>query len=106
DFAFACWEPEKQELFLCRDHMGVRPLAFGRVDGGVAVASHVAGLMALPGFDRDPDPFAVAMLLTNWWPDREVSWHRGARRLPGGHQARIARGGRISIAPYWQLEGE
>ncbi len=53
-FAFACWDPARQILFLARDHAGERPLHFTRSlgpEGGFAFASTPPGLCALPALN-------------------------------------------------------
>src|SRR3954469_14922722 len=50
-FAIACWDAQRQTLFLARDHAGERPLYFTRTGGpggAFAFASMPPGLCALP----------------------------------------------------------
>jgi asparagine synthase (glutamine-hydrolysing) len=65
-FAFACWDPERRQLLLARDHLGIKPLYIARCpdpDAGwsVAFASELRALLA-SGLLGNPrlDPQAVA----------------------------------------------
>jgi asparagine synthase (glutamine-hydrolysing) len=103
DFAIARWDPRRRELFVARDHMGVRPLLMARFRDGVAVSPDLGRLLALPVVDRRPDHGRIAELLIDWWHDHRATFYRGIRRLPGGHRAIIAADGTIREERYWHL---
>jgi asparagine synthase (glutamine-hydrolysing) len=48
--AFALWDAEARRLYLVRDRYGIKPLYLWRHRGGVAFASEIKALMALPDF--------------------------------------------------------
>lgn len=56
-FAFAVWDDEDKELFLCRDRIGVKPLYYSEKDGIFAFASRIKTLLLIPeitsAVDRD-----------------------------------------------------
>lgn len=103
DFAIARWDPRRRELFVARDHMGVRPLLMARFRDGVAVSPDLGRLLALPGVDRRPDHGRIAELLIDWWHDHRATFYTGIRRLPGGHRAIVAAEGTIREERYWHL---
>lgn len=53
-FAFCFWDGRR--VVLVRDRFGIKPLYFANFLGGLVFASEMRGLLALPGFSRDPDP--------------------------------------------------
>src|SRR4030095_11025178 len=60
-FAFALFDARRGELLLARDRFGEKPLYWSPVPGGgVAFASEMKALLALPGVDRRLDVAAVA----------------------------------------------
>jgi len=58
-FAFAIYDRREQSVFVARDRMGVKPLYVWRFPGGIAFASEVKALQALPG---GPSEVAAAAL--------------------------------------------
>lgn len=56
-FAFAVWDDEGKELFLCRDRIGVKPLYYSEKGGIFAFASRIKTLLLIPeitsAVDRD-----------------------------------------------------
>ncbi len=48
-FAFVIWDEEKQELFMCRDRFGVKPLYYTRINDFFVFASEIKALFEFPG---------------------------------------------------------
>ena len=100
-FAFAVWNPARQELFLCRDHTGERPLFYHRGKDFFAFASMPRGLLAIPGADQglDEDTLLNALCLARYSP--AASFFKGIDRVPPGHQLRVTRG-QVELSAYWR----
>ena len=62
-FAIAIWDTLEKSLFLARDRMGIKPLYVWRFPAGLAFASEVKALRALPGGPAEIEPEAVAQYL-------------------------------------------
>ena len=62
-FAIAIWDTLEKSLFLARDRMGIKPLYIWRFSGGIAFASEIKALRALPGGPVEVEPEAVAQYL-------------------------------------------
>ncbi|HEY3838522.1 MAG TPA: asparagine synthase-related protein [Bryobacteraceae bacterium] len=52
EYSFAIWDSRKEALFLCRDHMGVRPLYYWQGHSRLAFASDPRSILRIPGVDR------------------------------------------------------
>ncbi|WP_338663920.1 asparagine synthase (glutamine-hydrolyzing) [Pararoseomonas sp. SCSIO 73927] len=104
-FAFALWDRDAGHLFLARDRLGEKPLHYAALpDGGVAFASEIAGLLALPSLSCRLDPAAVDDFLALGYVPDPHTVYAGIRRLPAGHLLRLGRGEARLPAPrrYWQ----
>jgi asparagine synthase (glutamine-hydrolysing) len=101
-FAFAVWDEDRQQLFLARDHFGIKPLYYSKTSGKLAFASEMKSILALPGFERELEPAAVHQFLSILWVPDPLTVIRGICKLPAGHYA-IYEGGEVKISQYWDL---
>lgn len=51
-FAFAIWDTSKNEIFLARDHFGVKPLFYTTLNNTLIFASEIKGLFEYPGVEK------------------------------------------------------
>lgn len=104
-FAFAIWDNHRQELFLARDRLGVKPLYLVEIAGGLAFASEVKSLLQLPGVRAEANPPAILTYMTS--PQRcvptEKTFFQGIRKLLPGHFLHMQLGGEVRIQRYWDL---
>ncbi|MBQ1515927.1 MAG: asparagine synthetase B, partial [Lachnospiraceae bacterium] len=49
-FAFAIWDIAKKELFLARDHFGIKPLYYAQMGGAFFFASEIKAFLDVPEF--------------------------------------------------------
>lgn len=47
-FAFAIWNDKKEELFMARDHFGIKPLYYSKMDNNLIFASEVKAILKHP----------------------------------------------------------
>jgi asparagine synthase (glutamine-hydrolysing) len=102
-FAFACWDPSRQTLFLARDHVGERPLYFARSrnsEGSFAFASTPPGLCALASVNRRIHTAAMARFLAALSPVGTETFFEGVERLLPAHCIKVSPAG-IEIRRYW-----
>lgn len=84
-FAIALWDIPRERLLLARDRVGIKPLYLWERDGGLAFASELKALEALPGFPRQVNEAALFQYLSfGYVPDPLCIW-KGVRKLPPGH---------------------
>lgn len=102
DFAFAIWDKRRRRLVMARDRMGVRPLYYTRLGGGLCFASEVKALLTVPGVRAELDPFALDQIFTFWFPLCPRTPFKGILELPPAHVL-IAEAGNVTVRPYWQL---
>jgi asparagine synthase (glutamine-hydrolysing) len=104
-FAFAIWDRETRQLVLARDRLGEKPLHYAQLpDGGVAFASELCGLLALPDLPRRIDPQALDDFLALGYVPDPATIYAGIRSLPAGHLLVLRQGPAVLPPPrrYWR----
>jgi len=91
-FAFAIWDGRTKELFLARDHLGVKPLYFSKTNAGVLFSSELKALLAFDGVSRQIDAEAVHQYLTFLWAPAPRTMLKNISKLPPGNALLIKDG--------------
>ena len=102
-FAFSIWDKNKQELFLARDRVGIRPLFYWAQNGAFAFCSEIKGLFTLDRIDRAMRPESLAQIFTFWTTLSPATPFEGVYELPPGHSMHVTKAG-IKIEKYWSME--
>lgn len=101
DFAFAVWDRQKKQLFIARDHLGVRPLFYYYSGSTFAFATDMRVLLALPWVGKQLDEVKLYSLLSNTYhiaPERTYFEH--IRSLPQAHALKV-NSQSIQKEKYW-----
>jgi asparagine synthase (glutamine-hydrolysing) len=102
-FAFAIWDQRKQELFIARDRLGVKPLYYFHAgDGSLYFGSEIKTIFAAGALKPELNYAALPDYLANHAPSGETTLFRGVKRLLPGHTM-VWRDGRIEIKRYWDV---
>lgn len=103
-FAIAIWDRAARVLHLARDRVGKKPLYYAQAGGGLYFASTLDALLPLLPARPELDPRAVDAFLVYQAVPAPMTIFAGVRHLPPGHEARFALdGGRLELAPYWDV---
>lgn len=102
-FAFVVWDEREGRLFMARDHMGIKPLAYADHDDVVAFASEPAVVLQHDAVPFDLDEQWIAEFLLGYFEDTERTIFAPIRRLPPAHYL-VAESDGTSIERYWELE--
>jgi asparagine synthase (glutamine-hydrolysing) len=103
-FAFAIWDQTKQELFIARDRLGVKPLYYVHSpDGSLYFASEIKSLLAAGAVRPELNYPALPDYLANHATSGEETLFVGVKRLLPGHTLSWS-DGRIQIQKYWDLK--
>jgi asparagine synthase (glutamine-hydrolysing) len=90
-FAFAIWDARNKELFIARDHAGIKPLYYSVGAKGLAFASELKALEPLLE-DRSLDAIAMAEYVSFLWTPGERTMFAGVRKLRPGHYLKVTAG--------------
>jgi asparagine synthase (glutamine-hydrolysing) len=103
-FAFAIWDKTARQLFLARDHMGIKPLYYFRSEHAFVFASEAKSIFASGEVTARCDSSAVPEYLAFRHVAGGKTLFKDIQTLQPGHCMTIA-GGVISIRPYWSPIG-
>jgi len=103
-FAFAVWDARRHRLFAARDRLGIKPLFYRALPGGLAFASEIKALLEL---GRPPvDESALRDYLTYRYIPAPKTVFAGIRELPPGHTLVWQGGGALEVARWWEPSAE
>lgn len=103
-FAFAIWDSCHNRLFAARDRLGIKPFYYYVRGGLLAFASELRALVALPGFQREVAPRAVADYLTyGYIPPPGAIW-KDTFKLPAGCYLEAPLGAPPAVQTYWDVD--
>ena len=103
-FAFAIWNEGKKELFLARDHFGVKPLFYSIKDNQLIFASEIKALFEYPSIYPKIDEQGIAELF-GIGPAHTpgVGVFKGIEELKPANYLVFNRNG-MRIKEYWKLK--
>ena len=100
-FAFALWDGRRERLFLCRDHLGVKPLYYLTKGQFFAFSSEIKALLAVPGCPREVDLKALGELFALRYVPSPHTLFRDIKKLPPAHYLVIDAKG-FNIERFWK----
>jgi asparagine synthase (glutamine-hydrolysing) len=100
-FAFGLWDRERRELFLARDHLGVKPLYYAWHAGSLVFGSELKSLLPFPGLPRTLDLDALALYLECQYIPAPYSVYAAVRKLPAGNWLAVT-GGALTTGAFWR----
>jgi asparagine synthase (glutamine-hydrolysing) len=104
-YAFALFDARRGELLLARDRFGEKPLYWASLpNGGLAFASEMKALLALPGVDRRLDVAAIAQFLALRYVPAPRTHVQGIRKLQAGEAISLRRGASLVSTRFWSPE--
>ncbi len=101
-FAIALWDAKKQELWLIRDRIGVKPLYYSMHNERFVFASEIKALLADPRQSKQVNDEAIYHYLTFLTTQAPNTFFKGIHKLEAGHYLRITRQGLEKIQ-YWDI---
>ena len=103
-FAFAIWNTKTKELFLARDHFGIKPLFYTEFDQGLLFASELKAIFEYPNFEKIIDSQGISELF-GIGPAHTpgLSVYKNVFEIKPGHMA-IYNSSGLHIEEYWKLE--
>lgn len=101
-FAFAIWDKNKEQLFLARDRLGIRPLFYTKYNNTLLFGSEIKTFLAYPEFNLSIDAKALSQVFTFWTTLTPKTVFSDVYELPPGHSLTITKKGE-TVEKYWEL---
>ncbi len=92
----------RPQLFLARDHFGIKPLYYVHRGNKLAFASEAKGLLQLPDVAAEIDLESLHQYLTFLWVPEPRTMFQEIVKLPAGHCATFC-DGELKLQQYWDL---
>ncbi|MBP2310827.1 asparagine synthase (glutamine-hydrolyzing) [Azospirillum soli] len=102
-FAFALWDRRDRTLYLVRDHLGVKPLYWARMNGTLLFGSQPKALRAHPAFRADIDRDALAAYMRFSYVPAPHTIHKGVFKLEPGSILTVRPGRDPERTVYWDM---
>ena len=104
-FAFAIWDANKQEMFLARDRLGIKPLYFSKHKNFFRFASNSQALLAAGDINTEFDPIGLHHHLSlHAVVPAPTTILKGLRKVPPAHYMTINLKGEVITQRYWYLD--
>ena len=105
-FAVAVWDRRERRLFLARDRLGEKPLAYGWIGGVFLFASELSALAPHPAWTGAIDRGALGLFLDHGYIPAPWTAYEGMRKLPPGSILECTAERRDTApAAYWSAAG-
>ena len=105
-FAFAIWDKRKNELFIARDRLGVKPLYYVHdAEGNLFFASEIKSLLRANAVKAELNYNALPDQLANHGTSRDETLFANVKRLLPGHTLSWC-DGKIKIERFWDVKFE
>jgi len=101
-FAFALWDEKRQRLMVARDRMGEKPLHYFVFPGGLAFASELKALSAVPEFRGELSVQSLSRYLAFEYVPAPDTIYQGVHKLLPAHYL-IHENGQLAAHEYWRV---
>ena len=102
-FAFAMWDDRRQELWLVRDRIGIKPLYYSRHHGRITFGSEIKSLLSDPEQHRAVNEESLFHYLSFLAAPAPYSMFDGIMKVEAGTYLRVRRSGQMDKVRYWEL---
>jgi asparagine synthase (glutamine-hydrolysing) len=104
-FAFAIWDNHERTLTLVRDHVGIKPLYYASVAGGVVFGSEIKAILASKLITPSLNPEALHQFLTFLWAPDPNTLFEGVKTVPPGHYLQF-KDRDLKVTQWWDASFE
>lgn len=100
-FGFAIWDSNKNQLFLARDRLGIKPVYYTQPSGGFVFGSEIKALLAHPAISPDLDEEAFYHYLTFICTPAPLTMFKGIKKLAPAERMVVKADGSVTSDIWW-----
>lgn len=104
-FAFAIWDTQKQELFLARDPIGIKPLYYYQAGDKLIFSSEIKAILEHTNVPRAVDKEAFNLYFSVLYVPEPYTMFKDIKKFPAGHHG-IFKNGKLTTTRYWQISNQ
>ncbi|MFH1540801.1 MAG: asparagine synthase (glutamine-hydrolyzing) [Elusimicrobiota bacterium] len=101
-FAFAIWDKRKEELFVVRDRIGIKPLFYSVTEGSLYFSSEIKSILSCKKISKEMDMQALINYFSFYYVSAPWTIYKNIKRLMPGHYL-LLKNGNIEINRYFQF---
>lgn len=101
-FSFAIWDSRSEQLFVARDHYGVKPLYYAVNSEGFYFSSEIKSLLLVDSVRRDLNVNSLFRTLVFLWSPGEETLFKSIKKVKPAHFMVVKAGKIIEYEKYWE----
>jgi asparagine synthase (glutamine-hydrolysing) len=101
DYGIAIWDADREELFLARDRIGVKPLYYYHQEGRFIFGSEIKAILQHPAVTPEIEEELLYHYLTFLTTPAPRTLFKNIHKLPAGYSLVLNRHGNLRISQYW-----
>lgn len=102
-YAFGLYDKEKNDFYLVRDRLGIKPVYYANIDEKFIFCSELKGIINYPGFKKELNLKAVSCFLSYRYCIGKETYFKDVYQLEPGYYIKI-KGGKQEIIKYWDID--
>jgi len=103
-FSLAIWDSKKQQLFIARDRIGIKPFYYYHNNGAFYFASEIKAIIENQEIKRELNKQGLYDYLTYMSVPAPNTMFKDIYKLPAGHYGTFTEKDGLNIERYWDLE--
>jgi len=102
-FAFCILDKQKNETYLVRDRLGIKPLYYVQNDREVIFSSEIKSILAIDKSYIQLNRRAISSYMSFRYPILNDTFFQGVGSLPPAHYLKISNSTNVEMVEYWSL---
>ncbi|MEO5990745.1 MAG: asparagine synthase (glutamine-hydrolyzing), partial [Ferruginibacter sp.] len=105
-FVFAIYNKKNSDLFIARDHFGIKPLFYTQINSAFAFSSELKTLTGIPRFNKSINHKALVSSINYRWVSGSETMFNDCYKLPPAHYISYNKESGINLVKYWHLNDD